>query len=49
MEQYSPVGDPVFTIRKVPSMEKYKIFAAEDVGASRSMPCKKCFGYGLET
>jgi hypothetical protein len=38
MEQYSPVGDPAFTIKKVLSMEKYRVFAAEEAGASISLP-----------
>jgi hypothetical protein len=29
MEQYSPVGEPAFTIKKVPMMEKYRIFSTE--------------------
>ena len=38
MEKYSLVGDPKFTIRKVPTMEKYRIFIAEEACASRSLP-----------
>jgi hypothetical protein len=43
MEKYSPFGEPVFTIRKVPTMEKYRIFAAEQEGASRSLPPQEMF------
>jgi hypothetical protein len=43
MEQYSPVSDPMFTIKKVPAMEKYRIFAAEQEGASKSLPPQEMF------
>jgi hypothetical protein len=43
MEKYSPVGDPMFTMRKVLVMEKYIIFIAEKSGASILLPPQEMF------
>jgi hypothetical protein len=43
MEQYNPVGEPAFTIKKFPTMEKYRIFSTEQAGTSGSMTPQEMF------